>query len=101
MNEHDKNAMKRITHNIPASLEHLKEALPLALIYLARGERAKAIPVGSTKKVNLTITPRTEELISRLSQDEFGSRTQTIIQALAWVAELGEHQQFLIMNTKL
>lgn len=101
MNEQDKNATKRITHNIPASLEHLRDALPLALMYLARGERAKSIPEGPIKKVNFKITSRTEEFISRLTHDEFGTRTQTITQALAWVAERNEREIFMLMNTKI
>lgn len=91
---------RRITHLIPGTLENMKDALPVALMYLARGERSSYIPEGEIKKVNFRINAKTEEFITRLTP-EFGTRTQVIIHALAWVAELDNRQQFMLISTKL
>lgn len=100
MKEPNENAERRITHLIPGTLEAMKDVLPVALIYLARGEHPKAIPEDETKKVNFRINAKAEELIARLVP-EFGSRTQVIIHALAWAAELDDRQQLMLFNTKL
>lgn len=94
-------AEKRITHVIPSSLEAMRDTLPVALMYLARGERPNEIPdKGEIKKVNFRINDKTEEFITRLIP-EFGSRTQVIIHALAWAAELNDRQQLMLISTKL
>lgn len=91
---------KRITHLIPGNLEAMRDTLPVALMYLARGERPNEIPEGEIKKVNFRINTKTDEYITRLIP-EFGSRTQVIIHALAWAAELNDRQQLMLISTKL
>jgi hypothetical protein len=91
---------KRITHLIPGTLEAMRDTLPVALMYLVFGERPNEIPEGETKKVNFRVNAKTEEFITRLIP-EFGSRTQVIIHALAWAAELNDRQQLMLISTKL
>lgn len=91
---------RRITHLIPVSLEDIKDALPVALLYLSYGERPKEIPEGEIKKLNFWINPKSEAFISRLTP-EFGSRTQVIVHALAWAAERNDCQKLMLISTKL
>jgi hypothetical protein len=94
------NAGRRVTHLIPVSLEAMKDTLPVALMYLYHGEMPKATPEGEIKKLNFWINPKSEAFITRLTP-EFGSRTQVIIHALAWAAELNDRQKLMLISTKL
>jgi hypothetical protein len=100
MKENETSAQRRVTHLIPQSLEALIDGLPVALMYLSRGERPLEIPDDETKKVNFWINPKSEAYITRLT-NEFGSRTQVIIHALAWAAELDDRQKLMLISTKL
>lgn len=93
-------AQRRVTYLIPQCLEALINGLPVALMYMSLGERPKKIPEGEIKKLNFRINPKSEAYITRLT-NEFGSRTQVIIHALAWVAERSEREKFMLINTKL
>lgn len=91
---------KTMPYKVPAELEGMKEALPAALMYLARGERPTNIPKGNRKSMRFTIDARAETYLDRLTP-EFGSRTKVITHALAWVAERSERERFMLINTKI
>lgn len=91
---------RRISHRIPSILEPLKGLLPAALMYLARGELPETIPAGECKTVNFRVSALSEEYITRLTP-MFGSRTQVILNALAWAAERNDCQKLMLISTKL
>lgn len=91
---------RRISHRIPGELEAMKDMLPAALRYLARGEMPSAIPAGENKKVNFRISATTDAYVTRLTA-EFGSRTKVIIHALAWAAERSDREKLMLSNTKI
>lgn len=90
----------QVNHRIPEELEAVKSALPAALMYLARGERAKHIPEGPTKGMRFTLSEKAASYIDQLTP-EFGSRTQVITQALAWAAERDSREILMLSNTKI
>lgn len=86
-------------HQIQTSLHEFRDALPIALHYLAWGDRPAVIPEGEAKSIRFTLHPKSVHICERLIP-EFGSRTKVITAALAWVAEQNELQQYLYKHTK-
>lgn len=86
-------------HQIQTSLHEFRDALPIALWYLARGERPTVIPEGEAKSIRFMLHPKSIGICERLIP-EFGSRTKVITAALAWVAERNKLQQFLFKHAK-
>lgn len=91
---------KTTPYKVPESLESVKAALPAALMYLAKGERPTQVPQDEKKSMRFALDAQAEIYIGRLTP-EFGSRTQVITHALAWVAERSDREKLMLINTKI
>lgn len=97
----NKPAELEIVTKIPGELEQHRGALAASLFYLSLGEPPAAdIPTEGCKSTRIKLTGKAIGYLEHLAP-RFGSRRNTIINALAWAAAQSEQRRAMLKNTTI